>query len=279
MILENVFDDETLLPLIDEINTIIDERANRLCSAGKIADIYAEEPFERRLAKLEEQCPEIGSEFDIMYLRGKEMFRFLQNRKLLDIAECLLGSELSCNPIQHLRMKHPPIDQGGKKELSVSVPWHQDAGVTSYDSETSEIVTFWIPLVDATAETGCMEIMPEVFKQGYLQHHKDGNTTIVPEFLPDTKPVVAECRKGGMIIMNKYTPHRGLPNISDKTRWSLDLRYHRTGAKSGRSFYPEFIVRSKTHPDRVLNDHREWCRMWEAALSDKSAGETQQHRV
>jgi ectoine hydroxylase-related dioxygenase (phytanoyl-CoA dioxygenase family) len=205
------------------------------------------------------------------------MFRFLKNEKLLDIAECLLGSELSCNPIQHLRAKLPPLRHDEQVKFAASVPWHQDAGVTWEESDASEILTFWIPLVDAMAETGCMEVIPRAFTRGYLTHQKEGGTMIVEEQMPENEPVVAACPKGSIVIMNKYTPHRGTTNTSDIIRWSMDLRYHKTGAHSGRPFHPEFIVRSRQNPELVSVDHEQWCSMWVDSLANSKGMKA--HRV
>lgn len=276
VIADGVFTDADLQPVIDEIERAIDERAQALHAQGKLAELHEHEPFERRFALLSRQCPEINRQFDIMYLLGPAMFDFLRSDRLLDVVESLLGRELSCNPIQHLRAKLPWKGDGEQPSSMENVPWHQDAAVTSKDSETSEIITFWLPLVDATAETGCMEVMPEVFKIGYLEHQAEGGTTIVPQLLPHVKPVTAECRKGGIVIMNKYTPHRGTTNRSGIVRWSLDLRFHKTGAPSGRSFHPSFVARSRANPNSVLTDCDDWRRMWREAL-EKPAQKA--HRV
>jgi hypothetical protein len=277
VIAQDVFTDTDLQPLIDEIEYLIDERARVLYEEGKLEQLYENEPFERRFALLRSQCPEIASKFDIMHLLGPAMFDFLKNDKLLDVAESLLGRELSCNPIQHIRAKMPWKGESEQPTVSFeNVPWHQDAAVTSKDSEASEIITFWIPLVDATKETGCMDIMPEVFKIGYLEHQAEGGTTIVPKLLPHVKPTAAECRKGGIVIMNKYTPHRGTTNRSDIIRWSLDLRYHKTGAPSGRANHPSFVVRSRQNPEKAKVDHGEWCDLWEEAFKRPSS---KLHRV
>ncbi|TLS50261.1 phytanoyl-CoA dioxygenase family protein [Paenibacillus antri] len=266
VIAEDVFTDADLAPVIAELEREIDRRARALHAEGKIASLHEDEPFERRYALLHRQCPDIGRRFDIMFLLGSAMFDFLRNDKLLDVVESLLGRELSCNPIQHIRAKMPWTGDDEQPAGYENVPWHQDAAVTSKDSEASEILTFWMPLVDATAETGCMEVMPEVFKLGYLEHQAEGGTTIVPKLLPGVKPVTAECRKGGIVIMNKYTPHRGTTNRSNIVRWSLDLRYHKTGAPSGRSHQPSFVVRSRANPDSVLKDDEAWRKMWREAL-------------
>lgn len=267
LIAEDVLQESDLQPVIAEIEGMIDERTRAFHREGKIAELYENEPFERRFALLHEQCPDINRKFDIMHLLGPAMFAFLSNERLLDTVECLLGRELSCNPIQHLRSKMPWKGEGEQTPGMENVPWHQDDAVTSPDSEASEIITFWLPLIDATKETGCMEIIPHAFKNGYLKHQAEGGTTIVPELMPAERPITAECRKGGIVIMNKYTPHRGTSNRSDRVRWSLDLRYHKTGAPSGRSFHPSFVVRSASNPSGVLTDHEAWRRLWQDALN------------
>jgi ectoine hydroxylase-related dioxygenase (phytanoyl-CoA dioxygenase family) len=276
VIVEDVLTEDDLGPVILEIERFIDERARAFHADGRMTELHENEPFERRFALLHAQCPDINRGFDIMQLLGREMFAFLTNKRLLDIAECLLGRELSCNPIQHLRSKMPWKGEGEQAASMENVPWHQDAAVTSPDSEASEIITFWLPLVDATKETGCMEIIPGAFKGGYLKHQAEGGTTIVKELLPSVPPMTAECRKGGIVIMNKYTPHRGTSNRSDIVRWSLDLRYHKTGAASGRDFHPSFVARSASRPESVLNDHEAWRAMWKEALAKPSQ---KAHRV
>lgn len=275
LIAEDVLTDAELQPVIDEISQIIDQGARALKAEGKITELYENEPFETRIALLSEQSREIVKNLDISSTLGEAMFNFLRNDRLLDVVESLLGREISCNPIQHMRAKLPWRGQGEQPALE-NVPWHQDAAVTSEDSEASEIITFWMPLVDATAETGCMEIMPHAFKQGYLKHIGGEGTTIASEVLPSMKPVTAECRKGSIVIMNKYTPHRGTSNLSNIVRWSLDLRYHKTGAPSGRSHHPSFVARSSSDPGSVLTDYHQWRKMWQDALTKK---QSYAHRV
>jgi phytanoyl-CoA hydroxylase len=269
LIVPDVLNAAELQPVIDEVEREIDGRARKLLAEGKLKALYETEPFERRYASLYRECREIGHGLDIQHYLGEAMFRHLGSEKLLDVVECLLGSELSCNPIHHLRAKMPSKFTGDEPDYFQNVPWHQDCAVTTPDSEASEIITFWMPLVDATAETGCMEVMPRVFKQGYINHRSEGGTTIDPDKLPDARPVLAACTKGSLVIMNKYTPHRGIANRSDVVRWSIDLRYHKTGANSGRSFQPSFPVRSASQPESVLRDAAEWRRQWLAVKEEK----------
>lgn len=277
LVVENALTEGDLQPVIDELAAYVDRRAKELKAEGKIQDLCEDQPFEARFVSLYEQSRHIGKGLDIMELRGKAMFEFLKNDNLLDVVECLLGSELMCNPIQHVRAKVPMRKTNGESDYFQNVPWHQDAGVTLEEADPSEIITFWLPLIDATAETGCMEVMPGVFKRGLLQHISEGGTTIAPDLLPQVPPQLVPCPKGGIVIMHKYTPHRGTSNVSDKVRWSVDLRYHKTGASSGRPHHPSFVARSKANPGAVLEDHQQWCELWEDALTH-SKGE-KSHRV
>ena len=83
------------------------------------------------------------------------------------------------------------------------------------------------------------------------------------------EPMDLVCCKGDVVLLNKFTPHRSVPNVSDKCRWSLDLRYQTTGHHTGRTTYPAFIVRSPSNPASVLRDYDEWCRLWIDALENR----------
>ena len=276
LVAENVLDEADLAPVIAEYEAWIDRRARQLQAAGEIADIHEGAAFDRRFALLYAQSPEIGRGMDIMEARGPAMFAFLRNTNLLDAVECLVGPEITCNPIQHIRAK-PPAASSGAGAGFYNVPWHQDAGVTWEEADGSDIVTCWMPLVDATVENGCMEVMPGVFRHGYREHQAEGGTTIRPDLLPEVPARPVPVRKGGVIFMHRHTPHRSTPNLTDRVRWSLDLRYQRTGTPTGRPFHPEFVARSRARPDTVLADHREWARRWEEALHASKG--IQAHRV
>lgn len=278
VIVTEVLTDSDLQPVIDEMSEHIHRRTLELKAQGKITDLCEDQPFEKRYAGIYAQCKEIVGGIDIMQLRGRLMFEFLHNENLLNVVEDMLGSgEILCNPIQHIRAKVPASLAGTGPDYYHNVPWHQDAGVTWEEADASDIVTFWIPLVDATKENGCMEVMPDVWRLGHLQHQKEGGTTIVPDLLPKVSPVTAACPKRGIVMMNKCTPHRSTPNHSDGIRWSLDLRYQRVGEPTGRPFHPAFVARSRKNPSCVYNDHEGWCRQWIEAL-EKSKG-IQAHRV
>jgi phytanoyl-CoA hydroxylase len=270
---EHVVTDNDLAPVIAEYEAWIDTRANDLHSEGMLPDLHEGEPFDRRYALLAAQCSKMADGMDIMQARGRAMFAFLHNQRLLDAVECLVGPEITCNPIQHIRAKPPSaVETSGY----YNVPWHQDSAVTWEEADDSNIVTCWVAMVDATVENGCMEVIPYVFRQGYLEHHAgEGGTTIRPEVLPDVQSRAVPVKKGGVVFMHRCTPHRSTPNLTDRVRWSIDLRYQPTGQPSGRPFYPDFPVRSAT--ENIQPDYDLWVQRWIAGLE---AGKGQRmHRV
>lgn len=261
LFLEQVLDTEDLQPVIDEYAAIIDERAQRLQNEGKVSSLYADEPFTRRLLYLAKETSEVAAGLDIMQARGEATFNFLKNPKILDVAESLVGSEILCNPIQHIRAILPQ-DVSGRGPTR----WHQDAGVCWPDADPYFMLTMWIPIVDVTLESGCLQVMPGSHKYGLFNHVMATGTDVPDEDRPPIEPKPLPIRAGGIILFHNYTLHSALPNASDTVRWSFDLRYHDAYQPTGRPFYPAFLMRSDARPDALQTDYKTWCQRWEFAL-------------
>lgn len=257
-----------LQPVTDELAAVIDARAGQLQAEGLLDNLHEDEGFERRIGRLYGQCPQITQGIDIMQHRGPSIFAFLRNSNLLDVLEGLLGPEITCNPIQHVRAKPPDRYETTSGPSFHMAPWHQDAGVMMPEAEDSDVITCWLPLGDATADMGCMEVLPGVASSGYLSHQKAGGTTIRPDLMPPVEPRIMDCRKGDLVLMSRFTPHRSRPNVSDLCRWSLDLRYQPTGQHTGRTGHPDFVVRSTMAPDTVLSSHKAWSDLWQDAFDN-----------
>jgi len=269
-----IFTAADLAPVRQELTDAIDRRARELKAAGKLANLHMDAPFATRFGLLMAQTPDIHHGFDINQLRGPAMFRFLYTPALLDALESLIGPELSCNPIQHVRAK-PPIDQTADAQKGYfSVPWHQDSGVNVVEADMSEIVTCWTALVDVTEDMGPLQVLPGAQRLGHLPHSAAAGygTSIKASAMPDIAPVKVLVPAGSVIFMHRHCPHHSTPNRSQGCRWSLDLRYHRTGDNSGRNWQPEFVVRSRTNPTSVMNDHATWDSLWRECLARPDGG-------
>ena len=255
-------------PIETAYNELIDQRAHDFKERELITDLCEDEPFATRFARIAEQIdPEtegIGRELtwglDIMHAKLQPMFEFFFNPNLLAPVESIIGSEILLSPIQHIR---PYVPVHGDKQ-AMQVPWHQDQGVTKEDADVSEILTVWIPLVDVDPDSGCLEIIPE--QDHLLEHQAEGGTMIKPDLMPDVAPVDCPMERGDLLFMSAYTPHRGHTNRSNYVRWSIDLRFQKTGTPTGRVQHPAFILQSPSDPNSVQNDYGEWCRRWDEGL-------------
>ena len=108
---------------------------------------------------------------------------------------------------------------------------------------------------------------------GLLEHeyrHNQVGPGIKTESMLATEPVDCVMQKGDLLMMNALIPHRGQVNNSKGVRWTMDLRFQRTGTSTGREHHPKFIVKSKKHPDSVEDNYEEWCVKWIKALNRKN---------
>lgn len=275
LIAPEVVTEADLNPVIKAIEAEVDRRANALYAQGKITELHTDAPFDQRIALLHAQHPSITEQMDIQQLRNPALLTFMACQNLLDAIECLVGPHITMNPIQHLRPKMPQRDTAAG--LAGSVPWHQDIGVMWEEADDSNVITCWMPLIDATEETGCMGIIPDAHQRGFLEHGTEGGTHILPHLIEKDEHIIAECPRRGAVFMTPYTPHCGLPNVSNRVRWTLDLRYQPTGQPTGRPFHPAFVVREPDNPTAEQRDFDTWCERWDDALAN--AGDVAAHRV
>ena len=196
---------------------------------------------------------------------GPAVFDMVTSDRLLDMVEDLIGPEITSNPIQHVRLKPPTVNlhkDEFRAQISVT-DWHQDRAVALEEADNTKMITVWLAISDATVENGCLRVIPG--KPKMYPHCPKKQATIADGFLDESIAVSLPVKAGGAVIFHPLTPHSSLENKSDKFRWSFDIRYNVTGQDSGRSHFPEIVVRSKTNPDSVLTDWKIWHKQWEDA--------------
>jgi ectoine hydroxylase-related dioxygenase (phytanoyl-CoA dioxygenase family) len=277
IVVENALDPEDLAPVIADYERFIDTEARSLHAEGGLAQLWQDEPFERRLARICEQDTTIYERIDLMYCRLPGVFGFLRNPRLLDLLEGLLGPEIICSPIQHARAKLPEAlrqgdaagDEEARQKRAAMVaenvaPWHQDAQVHLEVADPHPIVTVWVPLVDATPDNGCLQVIPRVHHERVVYWSEGFGVS--DDHLPEGAVVTLPMRAGDLLFMDKLIPHRSTENHTDAIRWSLDLRYQRAGTPTGRDDYPVFLARSRADQKSELTEYEEWSRLWVEAM-------------
>ena len=224
----SLFSDEDLQPLRAAITEIIDREARVPCSEGELTQLYTDEPFGKRLARIHAENPAAGRRIALAVMgkggggfKGPAMLQTIRHAPLLSCIESLVGPDIVGSSVYRIRPKLPGWDRG-------EVPWHQDAGYTLAHCDRHLIVTCWLPLVDATLENGCLHVIPNVHKEGILRHFTGGHAGFleVPhEELPSQEPVAVPMNAGDALLLTNLTPHASFANTSDVVRWSVDLRY------------------------------------------------------
>ena len=141
-----VYSASDLQPIKDSLTRIIQHEASALQAKGELDDLFEEDPFETRLAKIRFADP---AACEVIYralmgrggggFHGPAMLDFLRHPPLLSCIERLVGPDIIGSSVYRIRPKLPRWDHG-------EVPWHQDSGYLLAHCDAYLIVTCWIPL-------------------------------------------------------------------------------------------------------------------------------------
>ena len=157
-------------PLISELTQKVDRATQEAVRQGLLAptDTFTDAPFAERLALASNACTDRMWLWQTYFSRGKPIsagiFALRVTPALLDVTESLIGPEILAHPQFALRTKMPDL-------ALMDIPWHQDlAYLIPAEAGETLVVNFWIPLVSATAENGCMQVIPGSHRKGLLEH-------------------------------------------------------------------------------------------------------------
>ncbi len=282
--IEQALDPTTVLaPVEREYEARLDRLARKLVDDGTLSCTYDKLAFLARLSAIYRasgqsfeqyfnlSLPMTGVTEDTPFWVGPAVFDLIRQPRLLDLVASIMGSEIASNPVQHVRIK-PPLNLVAQRKhgsgLVGNTPWHQDAAVLPPDAQT-ELLTVWIPITDATVQSGCLRFVRGGHRQGLRRHgygEVDGLAIADASATDaDTAVTTVPARRGDVILIHRHCPHSSLPNRGDTVRFSLDLRYHPAHQRSGREVFPSFIARSEADKSRELTDAALWRQQWREA--------------
>jgi ectoine hydroxylase-related dioxygenase (phytanoyl-CoA dioxygenase family) len=270
LVVENLFTNQELQPVIDEISADLDNRCKEAVAAGRLSRTYEEYDFEHRLAHVNAEDVTISKSMWDTKLVLPSFFNLMTNPKLLDVAEQFCGPEIIASSVYRLRPKVPSHSWS-------PVPWHQDSAYFEAYCDLGLVMTVWVPLVDATEERGCLWVMPRAHKGGLFFHKPDdmAHYLVIPDDeFGGRKAIAAPVPKGGVLLLTNRTPHASFENKTDIVRWSMDLRYQSAALPTNANITrlpgeaksvgtvgvplacnppePDFLVRSKIRPNEVM---------------------------
>ena len=117
----------------------------------------------------------------------------------------------------------------------------QDQGVSTRGRRCFEILTTWTPLFDVSfVARACWWFASDARQDtrwpassrsdGYRDYDRPIDAS------KDAKGTHCDMKRGDVLFLHRFTPHRGTLNSSDYVRWSVDIRFQKTGTPTGRHF-------------------------------------------
>jgi phytanoyl-CoA hydroxylase len=276
--------EEDLQPVVDEYSGVIDALAEKWLADGSLSSYERGTPFLERLLAIQRQVhgryqgyidislnpfltdpPRFHSDSPMHH--GPAVFDLLRNPRLLDAVEALIGREIYCAPIQHVRLKPPErtLPPGALTALTGQSFWHQDQGVLTPEADETDMVGAFVAVTDVTPRNGCLLVVPGSHRHGLVHHCRTPTRNGIPDDALPGEAVSISMKAGDVLFLHKLTMHGSLPNRSESVRWSFDLRYAPIGQPTGRAFFPGFVARSQARPDTVLTDAAVWAKSWQDA--------------
>lgn len=289
LVVEQVLDRTRVLdPLMAEYAAVLDGLWREWIASGALDADDSDSSFQDRILRvyaagldyfqpLDISLPPGAITEDTPFHAGPAVFNMMTDDRLLDLVESVIGPEITSNPIQHVRIKPPAVDLRADEIRAhiTATGWHQDRAVTLEEADETQMVTVWVAVTEATAENGCLQVIPGSHRGAMVPHcPNSGNVGIPAAAMAGRKSKPLPVGPGGVVLFHPLTIHGSLVNRSPDVRWSFDIRYNRTGDPTGRPMFPSFVSRSAARPESVLRDPVAWRRLWEEARAKLSRQET-----
>jgi ectoine hydroxylase-related dioxygenase (phytanoyl-CoA dioxygenase family) len=235
LVVEDVFTTAELQPVIDHFEVIVDDWVGKLYAAGKLKNKYQGEDVYTRLASVEKEWPGAAA----LVTQRNSMFPALahlwNSDQLLDMVEQFIGPDIAGHPVSIFRSKTPDT-------ALMTVPWHQDSAYFVEGGEGTLQPTAWIPFIDTTVENGTLQLIRGSHRSGKvfphrlekdIGHRESWYLYIADEDQPPGDRVICDIKMGSVLWLQNMIVHRSTENLSDKVRWTCDLRYQRPGEPTG----------------------------------------------
>ena len=207
-----------LKPILNDMEYVMDNLVNKFAPRHMREKVFKYD-FKRKYTYISKlniydldqhfntRLPRDNVKKDSDYFASQSLWNLINHKKILDVVEQLIGSEILSNPVQNTRIKQPESKlprHSVHDGLSGRTPWHQDAAVlSSVGQRLTDMVTVWIPFTKTTKNNGCMITVKEINKLGLLNHVSGykGQVEIKGSKLLDKfKPIFLEANVGLSLI-------------------------------------------------------------------------------
>jgi hypothetical protein len=235
---------------------IVDDFARELRESGDLATLHEDLPFDKRWAAIRAEVPATSPMVWRRVLVRPAIYRLWFEPALVGAARTLLGPELRAYDLFNGRPREPhaPLQ---------TIDWHQDAfNSAEWHEADGRILTFWVPLVPVDPESGCLAVVPGSHNQGVRGKKTDEFGITRVDAFADGEPagVPMPMEPGDALMFNELVLHRSLPNVSDRVRWSIDIRFSANDPAHQRKAPGGFRVRSDQLGPEPFE---EWAARWD----------------
>ena len=124
--------------------------------------------------------------------------------------------------IQDMALLKPP-------HVGREKPWHQDMAYFRW-GPPEKIIGIWIALDPATAENGCVHVLPGTHREGPVPHFHLRDCQIADERVEISRDVIVPLAPGGVLFFSSLLHHGTPPNNSANRRWALQYHYRAESA-------------------------------------------------
>jgi hypothetical protein len=132
------------------------------------------------------------------------------------------------------------------------VNWHQDSSY--WPLTPSKAVTVWLAIDDADVENACMKFIPGSHHYGHLTYRltEDDPDAVLNQEVPEVEqfgePVYDELKAGEVSLHSDLLLHASDPNLSDRRRCGLTLRYCAADVRAGLDWNKKGVIVSGSDP-------------------------------
>jgi hypothetical protein len=196
------------------------------------------------------------------HLINEDMYAIMRSPAFIEAAMQILGTtEISVHGIFNARPQLPDRSWDGL----LTAKWHQDGqfrfqdyGEGEPDLDASKhVITLWYPLQDVDESSGCLQVFSteetgnklfDVYRHDY---ERTGTVGLAPNESAKFTPIALPMKRGDLLILGQRTPHAAVPMTAQRARWSVDVRYEATAARTAHGKKFGFIANSVDDPASV----------------------------
>ena len=142
---------------------------------------------------------------------------FVEDKGVNDVFRRILGAEPFWLPIVEYRVTPP----AAALPEDPYIGRHQDG---FYNGDL-DCYTCWVPLMEIGAEEGGLAMASTLRPESYLHDANDPPQYMIPSgTIPEDAWHRSHYHEGDLVMFNRWIPHSGLPNLSNRFRLSMDVR-------------------------------------------------------